>query len=128
MKCTRLSLLKRGRRYAQSWETPTHRLSAVEAENRVFGAWLQGYDAARRDMREDQRAAPRVAAPQPHDRHCLTPGHALRCLCVKCAPDLKYSNGTAVPDIMRTIIFEPQHQANLLSDDTFDPYDTKRRP
>lgn len=55
MRRTRKSLRARARRQAQSWATPTHNLAAKDAENRVFFAWLQGYDAARRDMREDRQ-------------------------------------------------------------------------
>lgn len=88
-------------------------------------AWKAGRYSG---IAEGYKSTPRVVTPQPHDRHCLTPGHALSCLCFTCAPDLKYDDGTPVPEVLRIVTFNTAPPVHLLPDDTFDPYDTKRRP
>lgn len=52
----RASLKQRALNSAQGYERPAHVLNAEEALFRVTHAWLQGYDAARRDSQEDRAA------------------------------------------------------------------------
>lgn len=43
-------LCKRAERNVDSYSTSTYDLDAADARFRVVYAWLQGYEAARRDM------------------------------------------------------------------------------
>lgn len=55
MRQSRKRLKARALRAATNWLRPTHTLNKRECNERMVGAWLRGYEAARRDAAKTAR-------------------------------------------------------------------------